>query len=340
MSATQPTATTRRLEAHLHRRARWRWPEIVFWVAVLAIDYRDPLARRAHQRNPDCGAVCAVARPHSRPDGYRLARTGGVLRPRRLRGGHSREQRLLPIRRSGFSVGAAVAAVLGLATAPLLLRGADLTRLMVTLGVSLMLGELANRNGWLTGGADGLNFSMGKVLGLFPIGFTGQRNAALYSFAVLFILFAVARRLAQSPFGLALAAIRENRLRAGALGIATSRRIVAIYTVSAAYAGVAGALLAETTQIVSLDLFDFHRSADVMLMLIIGGAGYLYGGIIGAAVFIVLRDVISAATPEYWEFWIGALLVALVLIGRERIQDFVVRAASLLALRPARGDAA
>ena len=122
---------------------------------------------------------------------------------------------------------------------------------------------------------------------------------------MLFVLFAVARRLAQSPFGLSLAAIRENRLRAGALGIATSRRIVAIYTVSAAYAGAAGALLAQTTQIVSLDLFDFHRSADVMLMLIIGGAGYLYGGLIGAAVFIVLRDVISAATPEYWEFWIG-----------------------------------
>ena len=157
----------------------------------------------------------------------------------------------------GLVVGAAAAQPLSgwSATAPLLLRGSDLTRLMVTLGVSLMLGEAANRNGWLTGGADGLNFSIGKVLGLFPIGFTGQRNAALYSLAVLFILFALARRLAQSPFGLALAAIRENRLRAGALGIATSRRIVAIYTVSAAYAGAAGALLAQTTQIVSLDLF-------------------------------------------------------------------------------------
>ena len=228
----------------------------------------------------------------------------------------------------GLLVGAAVAAILGLATAPLLLRGSDLTRLMVTLGVSLMLGELANRNSWLTGGADGLNFSIGRVLGLFPIDFTGQRNAALYSFAILFVLFAIARRLAQSPFGLALAAIRENRLRAGALGIATSRRIIAIYAVSAAYAGAAGALLAQTTQIVSLDLFDFHRSADVMLMLIIGGAGYLYGGLIGAAMFIVLRDVISAATPEYWEFWIGALLVALVLVGRERVRDATVRAAS------------
>jgi branched-chain amino acid transport system permease protein len=181
---------------------------------------------------------------------------------------------------------------------------------------------------------------MGRVLGLFPIGFTGQRNAALYSFAILFILFAAARRLAQSPFGLALAAIRENRLRAGALGIATGRRIIAIYAVSAAYAGAAGALLAETTQIVSLDLFDFHRSADVMLMLIIGGAGYLYGGLIGAAAFIVLRDVISAATPEYWEFWIGALLVALVLIGRERVREAAVRAASSVMPVAARRGAA
>jgi branched-chain amino acid transport system permease protein len=236
-------------------------------------------------------------------------------------------------------VAAAFAAVLGFVTAPLLLRGADLTRLMVTLGVSLMLGELANRNAWLTGGADGLNFSMDSVLGLFPIGFTGQRNAALYSFVVLFILFVIARRLRQSPFGLAVAAIRENRLRAGALGIATGWRIVAIYTLSAAYAGVAGALLAQTTQIASLDLFDFHRSADVMLMLIIGGAGYLYGGIIGAAVFIVLRDVISAATPEYWEFWIGALLVVLVIVGRERISDAVMRLASTVTPKSIRGEA-
>ena len=197
-------------------------------------------------------------------------------------------------------------------------------------------GELANRNGWLTGGADGLNFSIAPVLGLFPIGFTGQRNAALYSFAVLFILFAIARRLAHSPFGLALAAIRENRLRAGALGVDTSRRIVAIYTVAAAYAGAAGALLAQTTQIVSLDLFDFHRSADVMLMLIIGGAGYLYGGLIGAAAFIVLRDVISAATPEYWEFWIGLALVILVLAGRERIARGARRLIALVAPRVAR----
>ena len=68
-----------------------------------------------------------------------------------------------------------------------------------------------------------------------------------------------------------------------------------------------------------------------MLMLIIGGAGYLYGGIIGAAVFIVLRDVISGATPEYWEFWIGAMLVVLVLVGRERIGEAALRTVRIAA---------
>jgi len=339
MSAIQGSATTRRLEAHLHRRARWRWSEIAFWVALLAVIVAFP-SRAALINEILIGGLFALSLD------LILGITGIVSLGQAAFFGLGAYAAAILASKGiadptlGLLVGALVAAAVGLVTAPLLLRGSDLTRLMVTLGVSLMLGELANRSGWLTGGADGLNFSMGKVLGLFPIGFTGQRNAALYSFAVLFILFALARRLAQSPFGLALAAIRENRLRAGALGIATSRRIVAIYTVSAAYAGVAGALLAETTQIVSLDLFDFHRSADVMLMLIIGGAGYLYGGVIGAAVFIVLRDVISAATPEYWEFWIGALLVVLVLTGRERIKGFVLRGAAILTLKPVRGDAA
>lgn len=339
MSATQASATTRRLEAHLHRRARWRWPEIAFWLVLLAAIVAFP-SRAALINEILIAGLFALSLD------LILGVTGIVsLGQAAFFGLGAYAAAILATKgiadpTLGLLVGALVAAAVGLVTAPLLLRGSDLTRLMVTLGVSLMLGELANRSGWLTGGADGLNFSVGKVLGLFPIGFTGQRNAALYSFVVLFILFALARRLAQSPFGLALAAIRENRLRAGALGIATSRRIVAIYTVSAAYAEVAGALLAETTQIVSLDLFDFHRSADVMLMLIIGGAGYLYGGIIGAAVFIVLRDVISAATPEYWEFWIGALLVVLVLTGREQIKDVALRGAAILTLKPVRGDAA
>ena len=327
-----------RIGKHLRRRAHWRLPEIVLWSAILAAIVLLPsraalideiLVAGLFALSLDlilglAGIVSLGQAAFLGLGAYSAAilASAGLADPT-----------------LGLLAGAVVAAIVGLATAPLLLRGSDLTRLMVTLGVSLMLGELANRNSWLTGGADGLNFSMGRVLGLFPIGFLGQRNAALYSLVVLFVLFALARRLRQSPFGLALAAIRENRLRADALGIATSRRIIAIYTISAAYAGVAGALLAQTTQIVSLDLFEFHRSADVMLMLIIGGAGYLYGGLIGAAVFIFLRDVISAATPEYWEFWIGALLIVLVMVGRERIRDLALRGASVYRPRPAREQA-
>jgi len=339
VSEAEASASAGRVAAHLTRRARWRWPEIAFWLAILALIlvapsraglFNEILIAGLFALSLDLilGLAGIVSLGHAAFLGLG-AYTAGLL----ANSGFADPA-------SGLLAGAAVAALAGLATAPLLLRGADLTRLMVTLGVSLMLGELANRASWLTGGADGLNFTIGRLLGLFPIDFTGQRNAALYSFVVLFILFAIARRLAQSPFGLALAAIRENRLRAGALGIATSRRIVAIYTVSASYAGAAGALLAQTTQIASLDLFDFHRSADVMLMLIIGGAGYLYGGLIGAAIFIGLRDVISAATPEYWEFWIGALLIALVLTGRERVRDAAVRAVSVVMPKAARRSAA
>jgi branched-chain amino acid transport system permease protein len=332
MSVSAATATMDRLAAHLHRRARWRWAELIFWLGALGLIFALPSRAAiinealiaglfALSLDLILGLAGIVSLGHAAFLGLG-AYAAAIL------ASNGFANALL-----GLAFGSGIAALLGLVTAPLLLRGSDLTRLMVTLGVSLMLGELANRNGWLTGGADGLNFSMAPVLGLFPIGFTGQRNAALYSFAVLFILFAIARRLAHSPFGLALTATRENRLRAGALGVDTSRRIVAIYTVAAAYAGAAGALLAQTTQIVSLDLFDFHRSADVMLMLIIGGAGYLYGGLIGAGAFIVLRDVISAATPEYWEFWIGLALVVLVLAGRERMAGAPRRLIALIAPR-------
>jgi len=334
-----PSAAARRIAAHLGRRARWRWPEIAFWLAVLAAIVAFP-SRAALINEMLVAGLFALSLDLI----LGLAGIVSLGQAAFLGAGAYAAGILASLDYGdptlGLAVGAAVAGALGFVTAPLLLRGADLTRLMVTLGVSLLMGELANRNAWLTGGADGLNFTVGKVLGLFPIGFSGQRNAALYSFVVLFLLFALARRLRQSPFGLALAAIRENRLRAGALGIATGWRIVAITTISAAYAGAAGALLAQTTQIVSLDLFDFHRSADVMLMLIIGGAGWLYGGIVGAAAFIGLRDVISAATPQYWEFWIGLLLVALVLVGRDRLREFAVRRAAAFAPKAARGGAA
>ena len=96
-------------------------------------------------------------------------------------------------------------------------------------------------------------------------------------------------------------------------------RLIAVYTIAAAIAGAAGALLAQTTGFASLDVFDFHRSAEVLLVLVIGGTGYLYGGVFGAIVFKLLHDLISAWTPQYWNFWLGLFLVVLVLVGRERL---------------------
>ena len=136
---------------------------------------------------------------------------------------------------------------------------------------------------------------------------------------MLLVLFVLMRRLVHSPFGATLKALRDNRLRAMAIGIPVTARIAVIYTIAAGVAGAAGALLAQTTSFASIDVFEFHRSADLMTLLVIGGTGWLYGGVAGAVVFKILQDLISSITPQYWIFWIGLFLVVLMLVGRERL---------------------
>lgn len=219
----------------------------------------------------------------------------------------------------GLAVGIAAATALGAVCSLTIMRGTDLTRLMVTLGVALILLELANKLDWLTGGADGLQgVVMGPVLGRFEFDLMGQ-TAAWYSLAVLLGCFVLARRLVHSPFGATLKAVRDNRLRAMAIGIPVTARLAVVYTIAAGVAGAAGALLAQTTGFASLDVFALERSADVMLMLVIGGVGWLYGGIAGAVVFKLMHDVIAGITPQYWTFWIGLFLVVLVMVGRDRL---------------------
>ena len=219
----------------------------------------------------------------------------------------------------GLCVGMAAATVLGAVCSLSIMRGSDLTRLMVTLGTALILLELANKFSDLTGGADGLQgVLMGPVLGRFDFDLVGQ-VAAWYSLSVLFVLFVLARRLVHAPLGATLKAVRDNRLRAMAIGIPVTSRLVVVYTVAAGIAGAAGALMAQTTGFASLDVFALERSADVMLMLVIGGVGWLYGGIAGAVAFKLLYDVIANITPQYWTFWIGLFLVVLVMVGRERL---------------------
>ncbi len=222
----------------------------------------------------------------------------------------------------GLLVAVSLTAALGALCSLLILRGSDLTRLMVTLGVALILYELANKLDWLTGGADGLQgVVMGPLLtpfGRFEFDLSG-RTAYAYTLLVLVLCLLTARRLVHSPFGFSLQALHDNRLRAASIGLSVNVRLIAVYTVAAAMAGAAGALLAQTSGFASLDVFDFHRSAEVLLVLVIGGTGYLYGGVFGAVVFKLLHDLISAWTPQYWNFWLGLFLVVLVLVGREKL---------------------
>lgn len=294
---------------------RWRAAEIVFWLALVAAFFVFPQHRVlasqilitglfAVSLDLILGYAGIVSLGHAAYFGVG-AYAAGVLAV------HGWGE---PV--SGLVVAGVAGAVVGFATSFLVVRGSDLARLMVTLGIGLMLYEAANQLPSITGGADGLSgVSMAKLLGTFSWDLAGS-TAYLYSLAVVFLLFVVARRIVASPFGLSLRGVRENVKRMPAIGAPVTRRLIAIYTVSAAMAGVAGGLLTQTTQFVGLDVFGFPRSADLMIMLVLGGTGRLYGGLVGAAVFMLAHHWLSDLNPIYWQFWLGLLLVVVVLFAR------------------------
>jgi len=217
---------------------------------------------------------------------------------------------------TGLLAAAAVAAAAGFVVSLLVVRGSDLTRLMVTLGIGLMLYEAANKASSITGGVDGLSgVTMGRILGVWSFDI-GGRTAYLYSLAVLFVLFVLMRRLVNSPLGLSLRGIREGGKRMPAIGAPVARRLRTIFTVSAGVAGVAGALLAQTTQFVGIDTLGFPRSAELLVMLVLGGVGRLYGGLVGAAIFMLAQDYLAGLSPVYWQLGIGLLLIVVVLFAR------------------------
>lgn len=316
---TPPPSTVRNATEWLSARARWQPLEVLFWLVAFAAIYLFPnrhlilteiawLALFALSLDLILGYAGIISLGHAAFFGLG-AYTAALLAKHEIV-----NEPVLALFASGLA-----AMALGFVTSLLVLRGSDLTRLMVTLGVALLLRELANKLDWLTGGADGLQgVVMKPVLGLFRFDMFGH-TGYVYSLIVLFILFLIARRLVNSPFGLSLMSVKGNPLRSSAIGVSVDARLIAIYTVAAGYAGVAGALLAQTTAFASLEVFSFDRSADLLLVLIIGGAGYLYGGLIGAVIFKVMQDYLSVLTPQYWPFWIGLVLVAIVLIGRDRI---------------------
>jgi branched-chain amino acid transport system permease protein len=235
---------------------------------------------------------------------------------------------------SGLAVAAAVAAIAGTASGWLLLRYRGLTLLVLTLSAAIMLQELGNVLRDITGGYDGLpGLTFKPLLGLFDYDLYGH-VAYLYALAVLFVLFMLVRMIVHSPFGQTLAGIRENVARMHAIGSPVHLRLVVVYTIAAALAGVAGALFTQTNQYVTLGVFDFDNSAGVMVMLILGGTGRLYGAFVGAVIYMVLQDYVSKLKltwclpisrvnwcldvdgPQYWQFAVGLLLVLTVLFAR------------------------
>ena len=233
-------------------------------------------------------------------------------------------------------VAAAVAAgVLGLATGAVILRTRGLTQLMLTLAIAAVCLEIANKATPLTGGADGLSgVRIAPIFGVFRFDLFGK-TAYVWCLAMLFAIWWVVRRLIYSPFGATLTGIRENPARMHAIGAPVYRRLLVVYTLAAVIAGVAGGLLTETSQFVGLNVLGFEPSGELLVMLILGGVGRLYGGFVGPLVYLVAQDVLAKQFPQYWYLGIGLILVLVVLFARGGLLGLVDRlSARLRGARP------
>ena len=319
---------------YLQAQSRWRWPEVAFWIATLLPFVLVPsylqlasqiaiTALFAVSLDLILGYAGIVSLGHAAFFGLGAYAAGLI----------SKFWWGEPL--SGLVIAAAVAGGIGYAASFVIARFRHLALIMLTLGMCLLLYEAANGASWLTGGADGLQgVRMRPLFERFPFDLWG-RTAYSYSLVVLFLIFLVARRLIYSPFGLSLRGIRENAIRMPALGAQSRAHLRKVYTIAAVMAGIAGALHAQTTSTVSLEVLSFQRSADVLVILILGGAGRLYGGILGAIVYMVARDQFSGINPQYWYFWIGLLLIAVVMFLPNGILGGLGRLASAWS-RPSR----
>jgi branched-chain amino acid transport system permease protein len=220
---------------------------------------------------------------------------------------------------SGLLAAALISGLFGLTVSALVVRAQHLGRLMVTLGIGALLHEGANRARSVTGGADGLwGIHLDRLFGIWEFDLTG-RTAYAYVASVTMLTVLGLRWLVASPFGLSLRGIREGAARMPAIGSPARQRLVVAFALAAALAGVAGALLAQATAFVSLESLSFERSANVLIVLVLGGVGRLYGGFVGAVVFGVLEEILSTQDPVFWRFWVGCLVVGVALFARQGI---------------------
>jgi len=215
-----------------------------------------------------------------------------------------------------LAAAAAGGALLGISTGAIILRTRALTLLMLTLAITSVLLEIANKATALTGGADGLSgVVVAPVLGLFRFDIFGK-TAYLYCLLVLFLGWWLVRKMIYSPFGTSLTGVRENSLRMHAIGAPVYWRLVLVYTLSATIAGVAGGLITQTNQFVGLNVLSFESAGELLVMLILGGVGRIYGAFVGPVVYLIAQDLLAKQFPEYWYFGIGTMLVLVVMFAR------------------------
>jgi branched-chain amino acid transport system permease protein len=214
-----------------------------------------------------------------------------------------------------LAVSAAAALVIGAIS----LRTRGVYFIMITLAFAQMLFYLANSvKGY--GGDEGLNI---RARSLFSLGgwvLDLKNPLAIYyvALAVLALALVALARFAPSRFGRAVLALRDDEVRAEALGFATYRCKLVVFVVAGALGGVAGALGVNLQGYVSPNLLHWTQSGTLMVMVILGGVATVWGGLAGAAVLLLLQEVLSSTT-EHAEFWTGWVLLAVVLFARQGI---------------------
>jgi branched-chain amino acid transport system permease protein len=236
----------------------------------------------------------------------------------------------------GHLAAIAAAMLFGALTGAMILHTSGVTLLMLTLAIVSALSEYANQARNLTGGDDGLQgIDLRPIFGIFDFNIFG-RTAYVYSLVVLFLWFLLARRIIASPFGRSLDGIRQNPRRMRAIGTPVWWRLVAIYAISAAMAGSAGALSAQATRFVGLSVLGLLTSGIVTVALILGGIRRrLYGAFLGATIYFVVQDWSAKISPFFWEFVVGGLLIGTVLLLDGGLLDL---GPAVLRLRGRRAD--
>jgi branched-chain amino acid transport system permease protein len=303
-------------------RNRWRWIELLPWVIAIGAYF-------VLDRYLSLGAQILIAILFTLSLDLVLGYAGVVTFGQALLFGAGGYTAALLVTHFGvtdplicLAAGILASMLVGLVTGWILLRTQGLTLLMLTLAFTAMVYEFVIKINDITGGTDGLRFRMDPIFGLFRFDLYGH-TAYIYALVALFIGFLIVRQVIFSPFGLSLRGIRENTRRMHAIGTRVRGKLVAVYVIASGLAGAAGAILAETTKVVSPESLSFDRSGSVLVMLILGGTGRLYGAFLGVPLYMIFEHYVAKENPEYWFFWVGLLLILRTLFVRNGVIGLV-----------------